>query len=223
MNISTILRNGLIPKELDFQTIFLSEAVTNEYFGDRAGQHFDALDADEVSTDRIDIPFDSIYVESVSDDLYFGIFDKSKKQHRVVSILITKNNQGEYVCVQFLNGFDPIIRLLASFDKRLFEILNDKKNGFAFCNYNKLERHTGNRLIKDIVYCDRVKSLKVNKVKIDSKPFKYSHLFDVRGHWRAIKSIGKNPGGEYVVSGATWVRPCKKGIGEYHKKTRVFN
>lgn len=39
----------------------------------------------------------------------------------------------------------------------------------------------------------------------------YSHRFEVRGHWRQIERIGKDPHGDYGVKGYTWVVPSIKG------------
>jgi hypothetical protein len=42
-------------------------------------------------------------------------------------------------------------------------------------------------------------------------PVDYSHRFEVRGHWRQIKGIGKDRAGSYSVKGMTWVVPFVKG------------
>lgn len=50
----------------------------------------------------------------------------------------------------------------------------------------------------------------------------WSHAFDVRGHWRKIKGVGKNRSGDYCIEGRTWVKPHrKKEELEYVKKQRV--
>lgn len=49
----------------------------------------------------------------------------------------------------------------------------------------------------------------------------WTHSWEVSGHWRTVKGIGKNREGSYVVPGFTWVVPCIKGEGPLVAKTRV--
>jgi hypothetical protein len=39
----------------------------------------------------------------------------------------------------------------------------------------------------------------------------WSHRWEVRGHWRRVKGIGKDRAGDYSVVGHTWVRDFTKG------------
>ncbi len=64
--------------------------------------------------------------------------------------------------------------------------------------------------IRDIVYVSPKKYIE----KITSstgKKIDWSHRFEVRGHWRKIKSIGKDREGHYKINGFTWVKDCVKG------------
>lgn len=50
----------------------------------------------------------------------------------------------------------------------------------------------------------------------DMRPFEgaeidWSHRWEVRGHWREVKGIGKNRDGEYKVTGFTWVMNHVRG------------
>jgi len=52
----------------------------------------------------------------------------------------------------------------------------------------------------------------------------WSHQWAVRGHWRGIKGIGKNRGGEYGQKGFTWVEDHVKGPEDKPliQKTRII-
>lgn len=51
----------------------------------------------------------------------------------------------------------------------------------------------------------------------------WSHRWEVAGHWRRIRGVGKDRTGRYLVPGATWVRPHEKGkeLVAAVRKTRV--
>ena len=66
---------------------------------------------------------------------------------------------------------------------------------------------------------------KKNTVSFERKmgrSFDWSHSFEVRGHWRKIKGIGKDREGQYCINGFTWVSPSVKGKGDLVKKIRVI-
>lgn len=48
----------------------------------------------------------------------------------------------------------------------------------------------------------------------------WTHSFSVCGHWRKVKSVGKNRAGEYCINGATWVLPHKKNK-HLHEKNKI--
>jgi hypothetical protein len=52
----------------------------------------------------------------------------------------------------------------------------------------------------------------------------WSHRWEVRGHWRRVKGVGKDRAGDYSVVGHTWVRDFVKGPADQPLvvKTRVF-
>lgn len=57
---------------------------------------------------------------------------------------------------------------------------------------------------------------------ITGKKLEWSHRWEVRGHWRNCRGVGKDRHGEYNVYGRTWVIPHEKGaIAPLVKKTRV--
>ena len=57
------------------------------------------------------------------------------------------------------------------------------------------------------------------------KPVEYCHCWPVRGHWRRLdnpKKRGKNPDGDYVVEGMTWVKPTVRGNKDMPMKQRTY-
>lgn len=57
-----------------------------------------------------------------------------------------------------------------------------------------------------------------------SSHIEWSHRWEVRGHWREVKGIGKDRAGNYCVNGHTWVTPFVKGPenSPLVKKSRVM-
>lgn len=64
--------------------------------------------------------------------------------------------------------------------------------------------------IKNIVYVipssERAAFNKKHGTAVD-----WTHRWEVRGHWRKVERIGKDPEGNYCIPGMTWVRPSVKG------------
>lgn len=59
------------------------------------------------------------------------------------------------------------------------------------------------------------------KIVINGAPIKWSHSWEVMGHWRIAKGIGKGRDGNYDQLNRTWVLPHVKGEGDLVKKTRI--
>lgn len=76
--------------------------------------------------------------------------------------------------------------------------------------------------IRDIVYVRPKKSTQ-DVYDRKNKRLEFSHRFEVRGHWRKIRGIGRDRQGKYVINGFTWINDFIKGP-EYLpliKKTRL--
>jgi len=100
---------------------------------------------------------------------------------------------------------------------QLFEILNlissEKQVGL---DKTKMKFRTGTGklrrqlTLKNIVYvipsAERATFNEKYGAKID-----WTHRWEVRGHWRTVPNIGKDPDGDYCIPGKTWVRPSVKG------------
>jgi len=205
------------------QVVLLSEAMTKDIQSTLNCMPFGFTDH---IVERIDLPFDNVYIESVSDDLALVQTAEFKQRVPFVGIFL-------YRCSGIVKAMRVFIRpngeymltatdTLTNFDLNIIKAINSKSNGISKATINKRNKFTGDARIKDIVFCDRKKSLKKSELKIDGKPFIYSHEFDVRGHWRKVSHIGKSPDGDYCIKGATWVNSFKKGKGDYVKKTRIF-
>lgn len=55
------------------------------------------------------------------------------------------------------------------------------------------------------------------------KTINWNHAWEVRGHWREKKGIGKDRSGNYCVKGFTWISAHARGEGPLIKKTYVVN
>lgn len=77
------------------------------------------------------------------------------------------------------------------------------------------------RKINDIIIIKNKRIIYEEKNSVGSREF--SHRFEVRGHIRTIRGIGRGPHGE-IWHGKTWVRDCIKGPQdkELIKKTRII-
>lgn len=86
---------------------------------------------------------------------------------------------------------------------------------------SKSEKKT--RVIREIVYITPKKEDPPVSVHGNTISWDYSHRWEVRGHWRVCKGIGKDRQGDYCVTGFTWVKPHEKGPEDKPliKKTRI--
>lgn len=84
-----------------------------------------------------------------------------------------------------------------------------------------LKTRSGQDIIVPIVYVSDKKT--INKFQaLESTPIEWTHSWEVIGHWRTIKGLGKDQQGNRTVEGKTWVSACVKGDGELIKKVRVL-
>ena len=80
----------------------------------------------------------------------------------------------------------------------------------------------GLRKIKKLIHIAPKKE-SLRSPKLLDRTIDWSHQWEVRGHWRKIKLIGKDRRGDYTVKGFTWVVAHAKGAGEFIRKTRVLS
>jgi hypothetical protein len=55
------------------------------------------------------------------------------------------------------------------------------------------------------------KTTYVKSRSVTGKEIDWSHRWEVRGHWRTVKGVGKDREGNYIVKGFTWISNFVKG------------
>lgn len=156
------------------------------------------------------------------------------------SIICHEVCAGEYIFYIFAYDPDEGVRVICSrkdddhdfylaqvyLVKGLLEALNKYKAGALqvpkFFTSKKIGSKKKNKHeIKDVFVLTRAASAKPTTYqghKID-----WSHRWEVRGHWRKVKGLGKDREGVYGVRGFTWIKAHVKGNADKPlvKKTRV--
>jgi len=64
-------------------------------------------------------------------------------------------------------------------------------------------------------------SKKFTQKTFGTREIEWTYSWEVRGHWRRLKGVGKNRTGQKNVPGWTWVKSHTKGVGDIIKKDRV--
>lgn len=100
--------------------------------------------------------------------------------------------------------------------------LSERNTYLAMQEVEYKNKRTGRVVPDEIIYVSREKG--VRKIyPIFKNEIIWKHSWSVMGHWRSIKSIGKNRDGIRCVVGKTWVNPSIKGDGPFIEKTRVVS
>jgi len=232
-SISAWLRHPGAQEHLDIvnnaQIILVDKDVDFEYFEKPSLAPYNNPEISSVVDDYYDVlPFPIIIVERMNHDI-MQLEDDSGSWH--VPFVIYEQMGTRIEVAHLLTPYGEMrgklwklerSEVLFEADLGIIKAINNRTMGLATCEYNKQNKHTGNALIKRIVYCANIEKLQTTKVTVDKKIFNYSHEFDVRGHWRKVARLGKNHLGDYCIKGATWVNNFRKGSGEYVKKSRLF-
>ncbi len=114
---------------------------------------------------------------------------------------------------------ETISRVGISLSCYIVDMLNSK--GTLIGNVDvKNNTLSGRDKIIPITYISTKKTLAESK-KLHPQVVDWKHSWEVLGHWRTVKCIGKDRDGNYGVFGKTWVNPCIKGDGELIKKLRI--
>jgi len=81
-----------------------------------------------------------------------------------------------------------------------------------------------NYKVRELVFVTPTK-MKSSASTIVGHTVDWSHRWEVRGHWKKVKGIGKNREGQYIVNKLTWVVPHEKGPDgkPVIKKQRLVN
>lgn len=72
-----------------------------------------------------------------------------------------------------------------------------------------------------VMYISKKKYLNDIKKQLGEE-VEWKHSWDVLGHWRKCRMIGKDSYGDYNQINRTWVSPCIKGDGPLIKKLRIL-
>lgn len=198
----------------------------------------------------IDLPYPSICIESIrghttvpNDEDEHGI------KMYINAIFVREMAPREYeflahTSFRLNDGKKTMVHMLVSVHKgspgNVFAIYNGLVKSFL----DRLSREkvgTGNKEPKLRVGSGKFKkhlkprpiTFVVPKTKVSEKievagmvrPVDWSHRWEVRGHWREVKGLGKDREGNYTVPGFTWVMNHTKGPEDKPviKKTYVVN
>jgi len=183
----------------------------------------------------LDLPFESVFmelpvslIEGCDSDFAIGVTERHPGQYTIWQFHLSERG----VDITWVNNDQPndmenqsrYLKRLA-IAKAYVDSLNRKNTYLA---KEKTGRKKSIRNGKKKTYLD-IKPIiyVVDKKTYNEKPaslghnIDWSHKFEVRGHWRKIKSIGKNRFGVYCIKNFTWIKNHIKGKGDLVKKTRV--
>lgn len=110
----------------------------------------------------------------------------------------------------------------------IFKILNQLNTNGGYTEKIKERVKVGrgkNRIAHTIKTLIHIKSTKsASSSSLLGGRLDFSHRFEVMGHWRAVKGVGKDREGNYCIENWTWVIPHVRGPEELPliKKTRLF-
>lgn len=148
---------------------------------------------------------------------------KEEEPNKFVHYLLMSNTSGNY-WVGYVRGGDKAETTAPI--RALSLLINKKKTGIESTNQPvKTKTEHGNKIIrirKIVHIADSDTYLKTKSIQGD--PIDWSHRWEVRGHWRKTRYLGKDRNGDYRVNGHTWVTEHEKGPEDLPliKKTRLF-
>lgn len=102
----------------------------------------------------------------------------------------------------------------------VFMMLNSKSTEISY-RETPFRTNSGREKIIPVVHFKNDKERIKYQYYLPRDP-EWKHSWECIGHWRKVKSVGKDRNGEYNQLGRTWVNPCIKGDGELIKKIRVI-
>lgn len=187
---------------------------------------------------ELDLPFPVVHFELKNETLVNLYPEKFPGSPRIImSALIFEFSPKDYLV--FTQELDPVFKTtyIANRSEERAGILPLLKNLLDYMKSSRLYTEESDYRIK---YRDKKTkqkhSVRINQIihvsKSKTKPttalggsIDYSHRFEVMGHWRKVKGIGKDRAGEYVVNGYTWVKNHEKGDKSLPlvKKTRIVD
>jgi len=156
-----------------------------------------------------------IYSVEIGSEININIhssrFEKSINEHKTLTSRLTKNTDTEIPDAQTTILFKLDILL----NKKPFIV-----EKFVSFKKNKNFKKTPFKKVCFLRVGENKKNYKYLNPSTGTGS-KHLHRYEVSGHWRTAKGLGKDQNGEYNQSGRTWVKNCIKGQGEYIYKPRV--
>lgn len=203
---------------------------------------------DETEVENLDLPFEKVIFETDAAGFFlvnhmtvkggrglvvgFAVHEVEPKIYNMTVVDAIPHEDGggiRYGLHSYIGKRDGNSDDYKTFLRAFSGILNDlKKKSFASESINerfKLKPKSGTQFLKykKIVHVFPHKTKTATGIL--GREIEWSHRWEVAGHWRAIKGLGKNRNGEYVIENFTWVRPHEKGPdkAELIKKTRIIH
>ncbi|MHA1676474.1 MAG: hypothetical protein ACTSU6_04780 [Candidatus Njordarchaeales archaeon] len=180
----------------------------------------------------ISMPFKKILIYSDA-EMKFGKNDQTFLKYLLISTEDYINYKAYSVCLDDDNGNNKIIGMIKKFKydhvcwenmamRGFVEALSSFDTGeMSFKTKNKIKTKHGKEWFKTnkVIYCCKSKE-KVPHGHLSEK-IDWKHSWEVRGHWRKTARFGKDPAGNIIKNGFTWVVPHIKGDGVLVKKMRT--
>lgn len=189
----------------------------------------------------LDLPFKVCSFEDINSAKCFYYSDngnKTETKYRMNSVIVSErgpldykiwfsdfvNNKG--YCITKERSGNLYFHVLAIIKSAYIDTINNSDLGILNTK-NKIRIKSKNtkikaKVIRKVVYVSD-KKIKPKKINGNVINWDYSHRFEVRGHWRIVKGLGKDRNGEYCIKGFTWVNSHLKGSQDLPliKKTRI--
>lgn len=188
----------------------------------------------------LNLPFDTVFIEGLIGSL--GVISLEDKLQYVMTIMIKEFSPSDYAFIlttatdmnqtatygwNAYLSFHTKYKNVFNYIEKVLEYINSKSNicGQASVNIRIKSKEAGKNKIKKIKKIVIVKNKKNKMTSFGGSEIDWSHRWEVRGHWRSIRGVGKDRNGDYKISGLTWVKDFVKGPEDkiFVKKTRIVN
>ena len=203
---------------------------------EKALEEIPTLFIEEIVKKDLSLPFETCYVQFTESTITGKQFVKDGIISFVDAVVVTEVSPNNFVTVTISHRYFP--------ESRRFKLLiSPLKGDVAGCMIDLLKVIFSTMTVENTVIEKKTikvrirsgKGLESHKIKDIVRVVKnrqtckpliggtidYSHRFEVMGHWRKCRLIGKNRAGEYNVKGHTWVVPHVKGPDKKDLITKI--
>ena len=222
---------------IDIRSLYFQEAVNSLDTHFTLISNIDELPEDNnlISCEKIDmiclpfnnnfIQFNSInycFIREYGDNVYTGTLLYSNNRGEIIGTpFCIKPEYGEYV-IKFKNDtLNKDMKECTSIITYMLHMLSKLSLKLHFIYTTDLEKSSRVNTPNDkkgkkpiYIYVSKNQTKVIKYYEKTYKNLKQLKTWLVRGHWRKLQDptkIGKNPQGNYVVEGFTWVKPSQKG------------